>query len=410
MIIRKEKQPKAVRFRHRMTFLIFRFLLYLPFVIRYRFKYIKYRLKKEGPFLILSNHSCAVDPILMSYSFNFPIYYVSSEQIFNLGLITKILKYLVNPISKSKSLADIGTIKSIKKIINEGGSIGMFVEGNVPYNGENPHTPFAISKLIKHLKIPVILYNFNGLYLSNPRWARYRKFGPTKGYIKRILFPSEYANLTDEEVYKIVVNELYVNAYEEQLKTQHHYHGKRLAEGLERFVFICPKCKSIKTIKTNKNEIFCTFCQAKATYLTTGFIESDDFNLSTLIEWDKMQLNDYLSYLHNHQIVIENKVIWWNSSYNPKKRIGLAKLTLSSDGLILKADKFEINYSYNDINQISIQGKHKLIIYSEDGNRWLLDGKTSFNPYQYLITFQYYKNKLKGDNVYEDNYSRFLGL
>lgn len=401
---------EIVRFRHKVVFKIFRYFLWFFFVFRYHFQYKKYNLNKEGPFLIIGNHSCAIDPILMAYSFNFPIYYVSSEQIFNLGWITKTLKYLVSPISKSKSLADIRTIKTIKKIINEKGSIGMFVEGNVPYNGENPHTPYAIGKLIKHLKIPVIIYNLQGLYFSNPRWSIYRKYGPTKGYIKRILFPSEIAKLTADEVYNIVIKELYVNAYQDQLKSKYRYRGKKRAEGLERFVFICPKCHQIKTLITKGHEIICLSCQAKATYLESGFLSSNDFELTTLIEWDKMQIDFYIKYLENNEILIEDKVIWWDSIINPKKKLGKAVLRLDTNGLTLKTMDKEVFYSHHQITQISIQGKHKLIVYIDDDKRWLLDGKDSFNPYQYLLTFQYYKLKNQGGNINANNYRNFFGL
>jgi len=158
--MKKAQKPKKriVRFRHRLVFGFFRFFFKPIFVWPYRYHYQRHRLKKDGPYLILGNHTCMIDPILMSYAFDFPIYYVSSEQIFNLGFVTKLLRFLVHPLKKAKSMADIGTIKEIKQTLKEGGSVGMFVEGNITYTGENPKTPRAIGKLIKHLQVPVIFY------------------------------------------------------------------------------------------------------------------------------------------------------------------------------------------------------------------------------------------------------------
>ena len=71
----------------------------------------------------------------------------------------------------------------------------MFVEGNITYTGENPKTPRAIGKLIKHLQVPVIFYQLRGLYLTDPRWSVYRKKVILRGKIQRILFPSKLPNI-----------------------------------------------------------------------------------------------------------------------------------------------------------------------------------------------------------------------
>lgn len=394
----QKNRQRIVRFRHRFFNFIFRLVLFPLFVWPYRYHYQRHRLKKDGPYLVLGNHSCMIDPILMSFAFDFPIYYVSSEQIFNLGFITKILRYLVRPLSKAKSVADVGTIKEIKQTLREGGSVGMFVEGNITYSGINPKTPRAIGKLIKHLQVPVIIYQLQGLYLTDPRWSVYRKKGRSWGNIKRILFPTEIANLTDDELAQLIIDELYVNAYDVQAKYQYRYRGKKKAEGLERFMFACPKCHQMRSITTEGDEIHCKACGAHGTYLETGFIESQDFdnNLVAIDEKLKDILINYLSNLMlDTKISIDNGLLW-NSLTNPKTKIGQCQAILSPQGLDFVMKDRDIKYCYDEIQQISIQGKHKIIIYLKNGDRLLFDGLTkanpkSFSPYLYLLTFQYYK-------------------
>ena len=67
------------------------------------------------------------------------------------------------------------TIRKTKRIVQQGGSIGIFPEGNTSYSGQTVQILPATVKLIKMLKIPVIIMNIKGMYLSYPRWAIYKK-------------------------------------------------------------------------------------------------------------------------------------------------------------------------------------------------------------------------------------------
>jgi 1-acyl-sn-glycerol-3-phosphate acyltransferase len=418
-IMKKAQKPKKriVRFRHRLVFSFFRFVFLPIFIWPYRYHYQRHRLKKDGPYLILGNHTCMIDPILLSYAFDFPIYFVSSEQIFNLGFATKILRFLVHPLKKAKSVADIGTIKEIKQTLKEGGSVGMFVEGNVTYTGENPRTPRAIGKLIRHLQVPVIFYQMRGLYFTDPRWSVYRKKGYAWGEIKRILFPTEIAKLTDEELAQLVIDELYVNAYEVQKKYQYLYKGKKRAEGLERLIFACPKCHQMHAITTKDNEIRCTACQAQGTYLETGLIESKEFD-DTLIEIDRKLKDILINYLQNLKtdtVISTNPGLLWNSLSSPKTKIGYCDAILTNHGIRFVLKNEVKAYSYEEIQQVSIQGKHKIIIYLKNGGRLLFDGLTktnpkSFSPYLYLLTFQYYKYLQSEGGFKHEITSDILGL
>ena len=130
--MKKTKKQKEVKFRHKLITSIARPFLWLLFKVRYKYSYQKYRhLKKHGPFLVLGNHTVAPDPILMGLSFPFPLYYIATEQIFNLGFLSKLLKYAVNPIKKSKSMNDINAIRKARRIVKEGGSIAVYPEGNL---------------------------------------------------------------------------------------------------------------------------------------------------------------------------------------------------------------------------------------------------------------------------------------
>ena len=68
--------------------------------LKYNFKSYQYKLD-DKPHLILSNHLTTLDPIMLSASFNKPVYYIASADIFS-SKYGKMLSYLVAPIPKNK--------------------------------------------------------------------------------------------------------------------------------------------------------------------------------------------------------------------------------------------------------------------------------------------------------------------
>lgn len=82
---------------------------------------------KEGPIIFAGNHICAFDPIVVMASTDRIVHYMAKEELFkgfhgwlfkNIGLI---------PVSRSKS--NPSAVISAEKILNDGGTIGIFPEG-----------------------------------------------------------------------------------------------------------------------------------------------------------------------------------------------------------------------------------------------------------------------------------------
>lgn len=80
-------RKKEVKKRHIFIITLAKIFVTIPLKIKYRYTYKKYKDLKDGPYLILGNHTISIDPILMGLSFPFHIYYFATEQIFNLGLL-----------------------------------------------------------------------------------------------------------------------------------------------------------------------------------------------------------------------------------------------------------------------------------------------------------------------------------
>ena len=131
--------------RHKVVFTVLKYPFKLFFKVKYNFKSIKYKLEKK-PYLILSNHLGILDPFFVAASFSRPVYYIASADLFSTKY-GKIINYLVAPIPKNKNVKELGPIKDCVKIVKEGGTVGVFPEGNRSYDGNLCHIDEAIAKL-----------------------------------------------------------------------------------------------------------------------------------------------------------------------------------------------------------------------------------------------------------------------
>ncbi|MFA5765527.1 MAG: lysophospholipid acyltransferase family protein [Bacilli bacterium] len=408
----KTRKSREVRFRHRF-FNAFLKMIFWPFArISYQYNAKKSNIKQKGPFLILANHSIALDPAFIGLSFNAPIYFVASDQIFNLGFVTRVLKHVFNPISKTKSLSDVGTIKKMKKIIVEGGNVAILPEGNLTYTGSTAPLAPSIAKLVKFLNVPVIFYQTKGFYLSNPRWAVTRRHGKTVGGIKTILYPKDYNVLTNDELYEMIKKEFYYNCYDEP---RQRFRGKKKAEGLERLLFICPNCHKAITLKGEGDDIRCFSCGYQAHYNEYGYLEDGEEEISLFVA-DVQNKTNLMAYLNRFtsEVIFKDKAMAFITKQEKKEKHGMIEVCITPKGMSFKGPKLDLSYQYQEIINVAIQGKKKLILYFTDGQTLFLVLEGLASPYKYLLVFQYYKFKVdnhnKGDKTNDTIDIQQLGL
>ncbi len=404
-----KNKPKEVRLRHH---LMTRFLV--PFVRifiqrSYKLKIKNYKaLKNKGPFVVLANHTVNVDPMVMGLHFPFHLYYIATEQVFNLGFLSKILKFIVNPIKKSKSVSDMETIRKTKRIVQAGGSIGIFPEGNTSYNGETTIIQKSTVKLIRMLKIPVIIINMKGFYLSYPRWSIYRKKGKTASFIKKIMLPDDYLKLTEDALYEILKNELYVNAYDDQEKSGHLYRGKKIAHGLEKLIFIDLKTGEPFVTYSENDKLKSKNSDFSLVYLPTGKVITNEGEETNLIELDHQVKKKYFEfYQATNKVQLFEESVFLNQSFATYKvKLGQYKLILHKDAIELSNHANKYNWHFDDISDIAIQGKFQIIIY-RDYDTYIIRLDKYSSPYKYILTHQYYRYIKKGGTLFNDNNNNF---
>jgi 1-acyl-sn-glycerol-3-phosphate acyltransferase len=406
------KKKKYVKFRHKVVYFILRPIFNVFLSIRYRFKAIIYTPAHKGPHLVLGNHATNYDSFMMAPSFRTPIYFVANEQIFSIKFASAIIKYLVAPISKSKSRSDLGTTKQILSIVKEGGWIGIYPEGNTTNTGETVHMPKGISKLVKLLKIPVLFYQTHGSYLSNPRWGDHLRRGKVVGQVTKTWEYEEYQDLSDEEITNCIHKNLYVNAYEDQANDPILYKYDKPAHFIERVLFVCPKCHAIDKMYSVDNHIFCRSCSLEVELDQYGFFNDAFEDIRTVIDWDNWQKPVVARMIPAYP---EDAVFFDESVENVRelkkstrvkfnKRWGYATLSMSRLGITLKFTKGTWFFGIGDIAEITMQDKNQILIYTKDERTIILRGDKRRSAYKYIVAFQILKSKITGEPT------EYLGL
>ena len=392
-------KKKASKFVTELTRLIFP-----PYArIRYGFKFQKFKGIKP-PCLVLCNHAATLDPIFVGYSFPFPINYVASDDLWRHKGLSRLLEFLIHPIRKSKSAADSRTVMDIISVIKQGGSVCIFPEGNRTMNGATVNIPDSVKKLVKKLRVTVALLNMKGGYFCDPRWSNTARRAAGRGRtrptveLSRVITPEEQDLLDADALMDIIRESLYYNAFDDQRGNPHRYRGKKLAEHIERVLFICPECKAME-MYSKGNFFGCRSCGLRVEYTEYAEFKRIDGNAPlppSVYEWDKWQIRyitdtDYSEVGDGGVITEDENIALFDITKNARRDIigKKGRLTLYKKELVYrykkKGGEQKLAINLDDMDTVAIQGKTKLEIRTSDGQAYLFKPKPYVSSYKYMV-------------------------
>ena len=399
---KKKGRAKHIKFRHRIVRPILAATLGVYTKLKYRVKIRCYR-ESKGPFLILYNHQTAFDQFFVGLSFREPLYYVASEDIFSMGFASTLIRYLVAPIPIKKQTTDVSAVMNCLRVAREGGTIAIAPEGNRTFSGKTEYINPAIVPLCRKMRLPLLLYRIEGGYGVHPRWADKVRRGKMTAGVVRTVSVEEMATLSDEALYELICRELYVD----EGCADAAFYGRALAEHVERALYVCPDC-GLSTFTSRKNEFFCTRCGKKGTYLPTKEL-SGDFPFRFIKEWYAYQSN----FVNSHDFRAQDAPLYTEAvsisrviPYQKKQPLFPdATVSLFGDRMTLSNGKTVLALSFDALGTVTILGKNKLNLYTDEGVLQITGKDTGFCALKYVHLYHRYKNIAKGEGDV-----KFLGL
>ena len=397
-----KKRKSWIKFRHKIATRLIQLVLKPYIRIKYGVTFEEFPEQGNRPYLILMNHQTAFDQFFVGMIFKRPVYYLASEDLFSMGWISKLIRFLVAPIPIKKQTLDLQAVKNCILVAREGGSICLAPEGNRTYHGRTVYIKPSIASLAKKLGLPIAIFRIEGGYGIHPRWSDVVRKGSMRCRVSRVIEPDEYQSMSNEELFQLIENELYVD--EAQLTGE--YHHKKNAEYLERVIYTCPWC-GFSPFESKGDRIQCKTCHREIRHLPTKELEGLGFPFPHLFvsdwyTWQNNLLNqtDLLS-LTETPVFEDTAQI---SRVNPCKSKTLVKKSAS---VCLYGDRITVDdriFPFSQTRAVVVLGKNKLNIYYGDEILQLC-GDKRFNALKYVNFYHRHQNIQSGE-VGKD----FLGL
>ena len=388
-----KKQKRWVKKRHSLIFSFLRVAMAPIFWLKYHYRAEKSPLKK-GPCIVLSNHQATMDPFFVAKAFPFPLYFYASDDLFNLK-VSPLIRYLAAPIPKSKSVSDLKAVMTSLRVLREGGSIGIMPEGNRTLSGRLWEMSPAVAKLVKTAKVPLVLFNLCGGFGTDPRWgAKVRRGTKFTGRVKRVLYPEEYADMTEAELFEVIKRELDVD----DTASGERYKGRRRAEYIERALYICPVCGKTGTIHSRGTKFCCTACKAGAEYTEDLKISPPVAGYSHIYEWFEWERREIVQRALAGEKISDGGILF-RESVKLKKKIKLPgdKVAMDSEALTIFGKGKEMRFPLAEIDAITAVGKKKFNFYYK-GKILQVKGNKRFCPIKYVHFFDGLHNARKEDS------------
>lgn len=370
---------------HRRIFPILRSIV--GFFVRLKVNYTYDSLGRiEGTYLLLSNHVTDVDPVLVTLAARKHLYFVASEHITRMGILSALIMKLLKPIIHLKGKKGIRTTMEILKTLRGGTSVCLFPEGNRTFNGVTCEISDVTGKLAKKSGCPLVTFRLRGGYLTQPRWGTTYRRGRMHGELVHVYPPEELKGMTDDEINSAIRQDLFEDAFATQEKDNIAFKGRKLALGMESTLFMCPKCGETGGLHSDNKGIRCS-CGFSAEFSPEGWLITPDGGRHTIAEYDMKQrarLEEKLKEPDGITFEDDVTVVRYNDRHRAEKRYE-GHLSASLQGAVFEGKVIPAD----EIKGFAICGRNTMVVHiGEDMTRYEIKGGLSFSALKYMYLYK----------------------
>lgn len=332
----------------------------------------RYRPKHKS-FIVISNHSDALDPIYILCSLKKYVRFVMGDHVIFNPVVKFFLKTMCGWIVKGRDNHPSVLTEEMMASAKEGVPLGLYAEGTITPNGETGFFSPRTGQLVKDLGVALITYRVKGGFFHTPRWGTGLRKGRIHAGVVHEYSAEELAGMTAEEINAIIKRDIYVNAFEEQRKRLRYYKGKNLAEHIERILYVCPHCKQVGALHSKGNFLACD-CGYKVEFGQDGFFHECEKALvfDSVLDWDKWQKGIWKDKVLNTP---DGELIFEEKEQPVYTLVNRKKVELSDNAILrLYRDRFEIILNESETITFPIE-KLKLVLNVSIESIMLFDGE-----------------------------------
>ena len=239
---------------------------------------------------------------------------------------------------KSMYTVDVESAMNCMRVLKRKGILGMMPEAKLGAVCTLADIHETTYKFIKGAKVDVYYIKLEGGYLAYPRWGNGVRRGALVESTLDILFTKEELEaLSVEEIKERTEKALAYNDFE-WLKSHPEvkYRSRKLAEGLENILSLCPHCHSKYSLKTKGHRVMCERCGMSAEIDNRyAFVDGKPFE--NFMEWYNWQTEEMRKEIEaNPEFKMESHCVLKHSSKDGKTALRVAGdgvVTYSREGL-----------------------------------------------------------------------------
>lgn len=248
---------------------------------------------KAGPYIYLFNHVGIMDPVMVSAVFPCHVRWVAGAYLFKNRFLKLVLGKGCGAIPKQQGRNDLSMARNIGTALKNGDNIGLFPEGTRTWDGEMmPIVYIALAKFVRRYNVPVVVCHLEGGYAHQPRWADHKRKGKVTVAVRHYLSAEELQTTQIDALASRLEEYMHFSNDEWKRTADYSYVCDRRAEGLQRLLYMCPKCNAFDSLDTSGNTITCRKCGAVAELDPMDDIVSSDIPFHTLREWHEWESSE----------------------------------------------------------------------------------------------------------------------
>lgn len=242
--------------------------------------------KPDKPSIILCNHGSFIDFIYAAALIRkFKPNFIVARLYFYNTYLNRLLRTL-GAFPKSMFAVDLENVKNCLTVLREMNHLAMMPEARLSTVGRFEDIQENTYAFIKKAGVSVYTIKICGDYFADPKWGKGFRRGSVVEAELDILFTAEQVkNLSSEELKAGIEDRLRYNEFDwlaERPKIR--YRSRRMAEGLENILSICPVCGGRHTIHTSGSKVLCEHC-GYLTSLDERYAFDERFIFRSFADW-----------------------------------------------------------------------------------------------------------------------------
>ena len=331
----------------------------LPDLWATNFKFTEHDMDKvkDQPCLILMNHSCFMDLMIMSRIF-FPKRYSIVCTTDGFVGMEWLMRFL-GCIPTQKFVSDVTLIRDMEYMLKEKKvSVLMYPEASYSFDGTATALPRKMGVLLKKLGVPVVTVTTHGAFTRQPLYnnLRKRKVNVTAD-VRCLVTAEELKTKTVRELDEMLDEAFTFDGFAWQKENGVEVKDNTRADGLERILYKCPHCGAEGQMRGTGITITCGSCQKVWEMDTLGQLKAleGETEFSHIPDWYAWERSEVRRELEEGTYSLETDVdIGMMVDYKAIYMVGEGHLSHGQEGFRLTGCDGKLEYSQGALSCYSL--------------------------------------------------------